>query len=325
VIAPSRLAEVRALTRGRRVTVIGDLMLDEFLAGTVERISPEAPVPVLTYESHRHVPGGAGNAARTIAALGAHAGLVALVGNDPAGAAVVGEARARGIDVSGVVVAPHRSTTQKTRVMAGTQQIVRIDREASGNAGAAARGALRDAALAAVAVSDAVVVSDYDKGAVPAPLARDIIAACRARGIPCVVDTKALHASFRGATVLTPNMGELARMARLPRLTAKDIGRAAATVMRRLSPEALLVTRSESGMSLFAADGSRTDIPAVATEVHDVTGAGDTVAAVVALGLASGLALAEAADLANLAASVVVRKVGTDAPSWDEMAVRAKE
>jgi D-beta-D-heptose 7-phosphate kinase / D-beta-D-heptose 1-phosphate adenosyltransferase len=325
VIAPRRLTEIAALTRGRRVTVIGDLMLDEFLVGSVERISPEAPIPVLTYDSHRHMLGGAGNAARTLAALGAASGLVALVGEDFAGSSVIDEAVARGISVAGVVATPRRSTTQKTRVIAGTQQIVRIDREATGNAGAAALEALRRAALAAVAVSDAVVISDYDKGAVSATLARDIIAACRDRGIPCVVDTKAAHAAFRGATVLTPNMGELARMGRVQHVTAKGLDRAASFVMKRLAPGALLVTRSEDGMSLFLADGSRTDIPALATEVHDVTGAGDTVAAVVALGLASGLALTESADLANLAAAVVVRKVGTDAPSWDEMAARAKE
>jgi rfaE bifunctional protein kinase chain/domain len=325
LIDARRLTDLRTLTHGRRVTVIGDIMLDEFLVGIVERISPEAPVPVLTYDSHRHVLGGAGNAARTLAALGAEARLVGLIGADPSGAAILGEARARGVDVTGVVVAPRRSTTQKTRVIAGTQQVVRIDREASGNAGHAAREALRQAALAAVAASDAVVVSDYDKGTVLPALVGEIIAACRVHRVPCVVDTKALHAAFRGATVLTPNMGELARMARLHRVAEKDIDRAAALVMRRLSPDALLVTRSEDGMSLFLADGSRIDVPALVTEVHDVTGAGDTVAAVVALGLASGLALPEAADLANLAAAVVVRKVGTDAPSWDEMATRAKE
>lgn len=325
MIAPGRLAEIRRLTKSRRVTVIGDLMLDEFLVGSVERISPEAPVPVLTYDSHRHVLGGAGNAARTLAALGADAALVGLVGADPAGEAVVFEARAREIDVTGVVVAPRRSTTQKTRVIAGTQQVVRIDREAAGNPGPGAREALREAALAAVAASDAIVVSDYDKGAVAPALAGEIVEACRRRKVPCVVDTKALHAAFRGATVLTPNMGELARMARVHRVTGKELPRAAASVMQRLAPEALLVTRSEDGMSLFLADGSRIDIPALATEVHDVTGAGDTVAAVVALALGSGLALSEAADLSNLAAAVVVRKVGTDAPSWDEMATRAKE
>jgi len=325
VITPRRLAEIHTLAQGIRVTVIGDLMLDEFLVGTVERISPEAPVPVLTYGSHRHALGGAGNAARTLAALGAKTGLVGLVGDDPAGAAVIAEARARSVDVAGVVIAPRRSTTQKTRVIAGTQQVVRIDREASGNAGPAAREALRLSALTAIAASDAVVVSDYDKGAIPAALAADIVEACLAAGVPCVVDTKAAHAAFRGATVLTPNMGELARMTRQHRVTEKDIDRAASSVVRRLSPQALLVTRSEEGMSLYLADGSRIDIPALATEVHDVTGAGDTVAAVVALGLAAGLSLPEAADLANLAAAVVVRKVGTDAPSWDEMVTRAKE
>lgn len=325
MITPRRLAEVHALTQGRRVAVVGDLMLDEFLTGTVERISPEAPVPVLTYGSHRHMLGGAGNAARSVAALGGRVALVGLVGEDAAGAAVLAEAAARGVDASGVVVAPRRSTTQKTRVIAGTQQIVRVDREAAGNPGAAAREALRLSALAAVADSDAVVISDYDKGALSPALIRAIVEACRARAIPCVVDAKAAHPSLRGATVLTPNLGELARMTGRRIATPDDLDRAATSVVRKLSLDALLVTRSEDGVSLFLPDGPRTDIPALATEVHDVTGAGDTVAAVVALALASGLAMPEAAELANLAAAVVVRKVGTDAPSWDEMAARARE
>lgn len=306
------------------MAVIGDIMLDEFLVGTVERISPEAPVPVLTYDYHRHVLGGAGNAARTLAALGASASLVGLIGEDVAGQAVLEAADVLGIDTGGVIAAPRRSTTLKTRVVAGTQQVVRIDREASGPAGPAVREAMREAAMSAVAAADAIVLSDYEKGGLPPALVRQIVEACRSRRVPCVVDPKAVHAAFRGATVLTPNMGELARLARMHRVTEREIDRAAAAVIRKVAPEALLVTRSEDGMSLFL-PGERVDVPALATEVHDVTGAGDTVAAAVALGLASGLDVREAADLANLAAAVVVRKVGTEAPSWDEMAGRAKE
>jgi D-beta-D-heptose 7-phosphate kinase/D-beta-D-heptose 1-phosphate adenosyltransferase len=324
VIDPVRLSQIRALAEGRIVAVIGDLMLDEFLTGTVERISPEAPVPVLTYGSQRHLLGGAGNAARTAAALGAHARLVALIGADTAGEALLAEAASRDVDTTGVVVAPKRTTTLKTRVIAGGQQLVRIDREASGATSAAIRSALEKAALDAVSASDAVVVSDYDKGALSPRLARLIVEACRTRGIPCVVDTKALHAAFAGATVLTPNVGELARMARMPKLDAAGLDHAAAFVMRRLSPDSLLVTRSADGMSLYAGDG-RTDIPALATEVHDVTGAGDTVAAVLAIGLAAGLTLLESSELANIAAAVVVRKTGTDAPSWDEMSAQVRE
>ena len=325
MITRRRLAEIRMLAQGREVAVVGDLMLDEFLAGTVERISPEAPVPVLTFESNRYVLGGAGNAARTLAALGAKASLVGLVGGDPAGQALRDEALSEGMDVAGLVQAPRRTTTLKTRIIAQTQQVVRIDREASGTVGPAVRRDLKQAALAAIDSADAVLVSDYDKGAVPVALARELVERSRLRGVPCVVDSKAVHTAFRGATVLTPNVGELARMARAHAVSEKDISRAAAVVLRRLALEALLVTRSEAGMSLFAAGAERVDIPALATEVRDVTGAGDTVAAVIALGLASGLDLAEAARLATLAAAVVVRKVGTAAPSWDEMTALAEE
>jgi D-beta-D-heptose 7-phosphate kinase/D-beta-D-heptose 1-phosphate adenosyltransferase len=325
VITRHRLAEIRKLAEGLRIAVVGDLMLDEFLAGTVERISPEAPVPVLTFQTNRFVLGGAGNAARTLAALGAKSALVGLVGGDTTGQTLLAEALAEGMDVSGLVVAPRRSTTLKTRIVAQTQQVVRIDREATGPLGPAVRRSLREAALAAVGSASAVLVSDYDKGAVPAALARELIEATRARGVPSVVDSKAGHTAYRGASVLTPNVSELAKMARRQSVSARDVSRVAAVVLRRLAPDALLVTRSEDGMSLFASGADRVDVPALATEVRDVTGAGDTVAAVVALGLAAGLDLTESALLATLAAAVVVRKVGTAAPSWDEMAALAED
>jgi D-beta-D-heptose 7-phosphate kinase/D-beta-D-heptose 1-phosphate adenosyltransferase len=325
VITRHRLAEIRKLAEGLRIAVVGDLMLDEFLAGTVERISPEAPVPVLTFQTNRFVLGGAGNAARTLAALGAKSALVGLVGGDTTGQTLLAEALAEGMDVSGLVVAPRRSTTLKTRIVAQTQQVVRIDREATGPLGPAVRRSLREAALAAVGSASAVLVSDYDKGAVPAALARELIEATRARGVPSVVDSKAGHTAYRGASVLTPNVSELAKMARRQAVSARDVSRVAAVVLRRLAPDALLVTRSEDGMSLFASGADRVDVPALATEVRDVTGAGDTVAAVVALGLAAGLDLTESALLATLAAAVVVRKVGTAAPSWDEMAALAED
>jgi D-beta-D-heptose 7-phosphate kinase / D-beta-D-heptose 1-phosphate adenosyltransferase len=324
VITSRRLAEIRTLAEGLAMTVVGDLMLDEFLSGTVERVSPEAPVPVLTYRSNRYVLGGAGNAARTLASLGAHVRLAGLVGDDEAGALLIAEAEALGLDAGGVVVEPRRTTALKTRVIAHAQQIVRIDREATGIVGVAARRRLKEASLAALDGAGALLVSDYDKGTVQAGLARELVAACVAVGTPCVVDSKALHTAYRGATILTPNVGELARLARMHALPDKDVARAAAAVLRRYGPEALLVTRSEAGMSLFAPGEERHDVPALATEVRDVTGAGDTVAAVVALGLALGLPAVEAANLATLAAAVVVRKAGTAAPSWDEMSSLAE-
>ena len=325
MITSRQLAAVRKVAQGRSVVVVGDLMLDEFLSGSVERISPEAPVPVLAYESNRYVLGGAGNSALSLMALGAQAGLVGLVGGDIAGRALLAEVSNAGLDGRGIVVAPRRSTTLKTRIVAHTQQIVRVDREAAGPIGPAVRRELRDAALAAVSGADAVLISDYDKGALPATLGREIVELCRARKIPCGVDSKAGHTAYRGATVLTPNTGELAKMARMHRLAHGDVARAAAVVLRRFAPEALLVTRAEDGMSLFVTGAERVDVPALSTQVRDVTGAGDTVAAVMALGLASGLDIADAARLATVAAAVVVRKSGTAAPSWDEMAALVEE
>lgn len=325
MITRSELARIRTAAQGRKVAVIGDLMLDEFLTGSVGRISPEAPVPVLTFEDNRYALGGAANAALTLRHLGADVSLVGLVGDDAAGQVLVAEARDAGLDASGIVTAPRRTTTLKTRVVARTQQIVRIDREASGHTGPAARARLREAALAAVAKASAVLVSDYDKGVLPAGFAKEIVSACRERGVPCVVDSKSGHVAYRGATVLTPNTAELGHMAHTTRVSDADLPKAAAVVLRRYSPDALLVTRAEAGMSLFVPGDERVDIRAISTEVRDVTGAGDTVAAVMALGLAEKLPMVDAARLATLAAGVVVRKVGTAAPSWDEMSAIAEE
>lgn len=325
MITSRRLAEIRKIAEGREVVVMGDLMLDEFLSGTVERISPEAPVPVLTYEASRYVLGAAGNAALTLLKLGAKVRLVGLIGNDSVGELLREKVKEVGLDDSGLVVAARRTTALKTRVVAHTQQIVRVDREATGTIGTTARRELHDVALDAVSRAGAILISDYDKGALSMNLVAEVVQACKRRKIPCVVDSKSAHTAYRGATVLTPNTTELARMARMHRLAPGDLERAATTVLRRYAPEALLVTRAEAGMSLFAAKGGRVDVPALSSEVRDVTGAGDTVAAVMALGLAAGLETADAARLATVAAAVVVRKAGTAAPSWDEMTALAEE
>jgi D-beta-D-heptose 7-phosphate kinase/D-beta-D-heptose 1-phosphate adenosyltransferase len=318
VIEAQRLAEIEEATRRVKVAVVGDLMLDEFLVGSVARISPEAPVPVLEYRSHEYVLGGAGNAARTLQALGASASVVGVVGSDHAGRTLVAEAQASGLPTGGIVVAPTHTTTLKTRVIAQSQQVLRIDREVTEGFGPSTRRAVREALDAAVAGAGALLVSDYDKGLMSPAFAKSALALARERRIPVVVDTKASHVAYRNATVLTPNVAELAKLVRMRVSTERDLDRAAAAVMRRFEPGALVVTRAEKGMSLFRPQG-RTDIAALATEVSDVTGAGDTVAAVLALALAQGMDLVEAAELATLAAAVVVRKVGTATPEWSEM------
>ena len=324
MITTRRLEEIEGKCAGVKVAVLGDLILDEFLVGTVERISPEAPVPVLEYSSHSYELGGAGNAARTVARLRGEALLVGVTGSDQAGQALLSEALTEGIGVDGVVVAAKRSTTLKTRVIAQGQQVVRIDREASGGLGSNATRELRDAVADAVSAADALLVSDYDKGGLPVAIVRDAMKAADAASIPVVVDTKTVHAVYKGASVLTPNLGELARMSRMNLASEGAVEKAARAVLKRLEPEALLVTRAEAGMSLFTKVGERIDIEAIASQVHDVTGAGDTVAATLALALGAGVDLVEAARLATLAAAVVVRKVGTAAPEWGELSALAK-
>lgn len=313
-----RLAEAARRLAGRRVVVVGDVMVDHYLFGSVERISPEAPVPVLEVVREHEVLGGAANVAANLASLGAEVALVGLVGRDAAGKRAQAMLRARGIDVAGLVADGERPTTLKTRVVAGQQQIVRVDRERRAPAGARALRRL-EAALGAAAVrADAILVSDYNKGVVQ-PVLLDRVREIRARqGIVAVVDPKALpFEHYRELSAATPNLSEASHAVGRKLVGEAEVERAGKDLREAHRLEYLLVTRGAQGMSLFS-DRGVVHIPAVAREVFDVSGAGDTVAAVLTLGLAAGIDAERAARLANAAAAVVVARLGTavvDLPS----------
>lgn len=305
---------------GRRVLVLGDVMLDRFVYGGALRLSPEAPVPVVRLSERRAMAGGAGNVARNIQALGGEVLLLATVGADAAGeelAALLGPA-ARLLRVEG------RMTPVKLRVIAGRQQVVRVDEEEAAPLTDATP--LLEALPAALDGAQAVVLSDYAKGTLPPPLIAATIEGARARGIPVLADPKGRDfARYAGVDVLTPNAGELAEAAGMPVATDAECEEAARHLLTRIEAHAILATRSEKGMMLVPRDAPATLIPAMAREVFDVSGAGDTVIATLALGVASGLPLEAAMRAANAAAGVVVGKLGTATCSLAELEAALRE
>ncbi|HEX2692179.1 MAG TPA: D-glycero-beta-D-manno-heptose-7-phosphate kinase [Kofleriaceae bacterium] len=295
--------------RGCRVVVIGDVMLDEYLHGTVSRISPEAPVPVLEVRAHDWRLGGAANAAAGIQALGGATTLVGVVGKDEA-ATILGERLADHGVASAMVIDPDRPTTKKTRLVAQQQQIVRVDHEKRHPVAGTITDGLRRAIDQAMHDAQACVLSDYAKGVVTGEIARHAIDTARAAGIPVIVDPKQKSfAAYRGATVITPNLHELEAAA--PGVVPFEVERAATSVLGEIAGTAVLVTRSADGMTLFRAGRDPFHVAAMAKEVFDVTGAGDTVVATIALALGARVAIEQAIELASIAAAISVSKRGT--------------
>jgi D-glycero-beta-D-manno-heptose-7-phosphate kinase len=304
--------------RRRRVLVFGDVMLDEFLWGRVSRISPEAPVPVVEVSRQSFHLGGAGNVAANVRSLGGGATLVATVGDDAGGAHVREAVAAAGVGSRLVVSPPGRPTTVKTRIVAHHQQVVRADREDASDVDPKTATALVAALREELPRCDALVISDYQKGVVTAPLLRRLLP--MARHVPVLVDPKLRHfRRYRGVTVVTPNQFEAEQATGVRLRDEADLAAAGARILRLLRCQAALVTRGERGMSLFEPGRPALHVPTAAREVFDVTGAGDTVIATMGLALAAGASLAEAAVLANAAAGVVVGKLGTAQATRDEV------
>lgn len=303
--------------RRKRIVVVGDAMLDVYLGGDVERISPEAPVPVVKVRDRRYALGGAANVAQNVAAAGARVSLVGAAGSDAAGERLRAMLEAIGAD-STTVIATRRPTTCKTRVVARSQQILRFDEEDDEDLPARDVQRLLDTLLPLLEKADALVLEDYNKGVlVPAVITAAIEAAGR-RGIPSVVDPKFRNFfSYRGATIFKPNRREL-ESALGATVSLEDAGALPAT-FERLGVDHLLLTLGERGMTLVASDGEVRPIPTAAREVYDVVGAGDTVTAYLATSLAAGATPFEAALIANYAAGVEVGKLGAATVSPEEI------
>lgn len=300
-------------------------MLDEFIWGDVSRISPEAPIPIVEVRARSTMPGGAANVVNNLCVLGARASIAGFVGADAAGRHLLSLLQKEGADTSLVVASPGLRTTVKTRVIARKQHVVRVDDECPLDDGEPRRARL----LARVRVSrrsfGAIVLEDYGKGVLSQPFVDEVIALARTKGVPVVVDPKKEHPlALDGAALVTPNREEACVLAGLPARSDAPPEQVGRLLSRRWGGAAVLVTLGADGMCLVEKGRRPRHIPTRKLEVFDVAGAGDTVAAVMALGLAGGVPLVEAAALANAAAGVVVGKVGTGAVTRAEL-LRALE
>ncbi len=313
----ARATELLDRMQGLRILVVGDLMLDVYLRGGASRISPEAPVPVVHVRDEWHALGGAANVAANLAALGVETELIGIVGRDWAGDVFRDVAGAAGIHVDRVLALEDRPTTMKTRVLVGHQQVARYDREENGDL-VDHMEALSERVEAAAAEADAIVLEDYDKGVLVTGVIDAALDLARGRSLPVVVDPKARHFfDFPGCTVFKPNHPELAAALRAE-VRADDPAWLEST-RRHLECENLLLTRGGEGMALATAEGDCLHIPAVARAVYDVSGAGDTVTAVMAATLGAAGSVADGAVLATHAAGVEVGKAGVVTVSPEEI------
>lgn len=301
-------------------------MLDVYIKGSVARISPEAPIPVVEInERDKQMPGGAANVACNITALGGHASIIGVMGRDAAGKELVHQLSHRKVDTSGLLALSDRPTTEKTRVIANTQQVVRIDREVKTALTPKQADQVIRKAIQAIRHADGVIFEDYNKGLLTARVIRKIITAARAQKKIITADPKFQNFfEFKGVTVMKPNMKE-AREALGTEAEGGDFAEIGFKVMKRLQCQAVVLTRGEQGMALFEQKQPIRTIPTVAREVYDVSGAGDTVIATLTLALTAGATLLQAAALANYAAGIEVSKLGVATVSTEELSQRLLE
>lgn len=310
----------------RRVLVVGDVCLDEYIVGRAQRLSREAPVPVLEYQRRFIVPGAAANPALNVRSLGGLAAAVGVVGNDDEGRALVELLASSGLDTAGLVVDPSRTTTVKTRIMAEVslrfpQQIARVDRQERRPLDRRIKRELLNRVAALVPTVDAVLISDYKSGVVDRALVQAICQVAQERRILVTVDSQGDVQKFRGATVVKCNREDAEAFLGRSLQTDEDVERAMSVLQRRLGTQAFIITRGRAGMSVAGGEGLCVHLPAANhSEVYDVTGAGDTVIAVLTMALAAGVPLVDAAHLANVAAGIVVRRLGNATATPEELA-----
>ena len=323
-LGTQQAADLLEKAKKQEILVVGDLMLDRYITGSVDRISPEAPVPVVRVEGESLAVGGAGNVAANVVALGATSRVVGCVGDDPEGTLLRNHLQGLGVDVSGVVSVPGRPTTVKTRIMARHQHVTRVDREDTADVSPELAEALLSFIRNALQSAHGLVLEDYNKGVLVPRVIGKSLEEARSLGLPSVVDPKRLRFfEYGGATVFKPNAREL-EDALGERLQTDDPGWLE-SVRSRLEADNLLLTLGERGMALQSGKGGYLRIPAVARDVYDVSGAGDTVTAVMAVGLAAGATPMDAAILANHAAAIEVGKAGVATVSPEEILKQHQE
>jgi D-beta-D-heptose 7-phosphate kinase / D-beta-D-heptose 1-phosphate adenosyltransferase len=304
---------------GKKVMVLGDLMLDEHIWSKVSRISPEAPVPIADVIRISHVPGGCGNVAANVASLGGIPYLVGILGRDSSGEKLVRALERSNVSTNNLIIDANRPTILKSRIIAASQHVVRVDREDRTVISPAVTQKLIKRLQELVPKMDAVIISDYEKGTITKEVCQALIKLARKYKKPLAIDPKGFdYAKYRGATVITPNLREAAIAARTVIVDDKSLSRAGKTLLKTAGTSHVLITRGKDGMTLLDRKGA-SYIPAIPREVFDITGAGDTVIATLTLSLAAGAPMKVAAILANLAGSIVVGKIGTAVCSRDEL------
>jgi len=318
-MSAARVRQILSAAQKTRVLVVGDVMLDQFIWGSVSRISPEAPVPVVDFSRESFMPGGAANVARNLTALATPAELFGAIGRDEAAGKLLKLLNAQGIGCGGLVKSSARHTSIKMRIVAQQQQVVRLDRETRDGLDDRMTGRLLAALKPQLTKADAVIVGDYGKGVVTQPLLNEIKSLCHERGVWLSLDPKPVHClNLNSLSLITPNRKEAFELANLPDdtknanpLADKNLRLVADRLLNELRPALLLITLGELGMLLCQRGQPPFHIPTVAQEVFDVSGAGDTVIATFTLAIAAGASPVEAAILSNHAAGIVVGKVGT--------------
>lgn len=307
-----RLSEYISRFNNATVLVVGDIIADHYVWGKVERISPEAPVPIVDVQSESFMLGGAGNVTGNILSLGGKVRLCGVVGRDDMGRWIVNRLRSEGVCTDGIVVEEGRPSSKKTRVIAHNQHVVRFDHESRGEISLESQDIILEYIRTHIDDIKVVVISDYAKGVITRNLVKNILELALEYNLCIIVDPKLKHFDFyTGATVITPNTSEASMASGLTITDDETLLKAGNTLLKQSNAEAILITRSEHGMSLFQRNNDVIHIPAVAREVYDVTGAGDTVVSTLALSVAAGASLNDAAILANYAGGIVVGIVGT--------------
>jgi len=302
------------------ILVIGDLMLDHYIFGSATRLSPEAPVPIVNVKKENKIIGGAANVASNLIDLGAKVSLAGITGNDSFGEEIKAILSTKNIDTQLILKDDSRTTTVKTRVIAGNHQIVRIDQEDTHDIAAELENVFFDSLQNCIAVSDIVILSDYNKGLLTPSLSLRIIDSCNALGKRVIVDPKGLdYSKYKGAFIIKPNRKELAEAAKTEKIHSQDeLVKAAAVIFNFTGTDYLIVTLSEGGIAIITPESCKI-LPVVATEVYDVTGAGDTVIATISYCIASGFSIEEACTIANYAASIVIKHIGSATTTIEEI------
>lgn len=304
--------------KGKNIAVIGDLMLDKYIIGKVDRISPEAPIPIVAVESERYALGGSANVGANISTLGGKAYLFGILGDDEAGRQLINKADESGIDCSAIICDSKKTTIQKIRVLGQSQQLLRIDYEDGNYIDPNIAESFVDK-LKQIEQLDGIIISDYAKGTLTRELVKSLTDFAKIANIPVIVDPKPAHADFyHNISLITPNLKEAREITHCPAKNEAELEKCGKSLQNRYKCDVIITTGSK-GMSVFALDKEAKHIPTLATEVFDVSGAGDTVISTLTLAICSGATLAEAADLANHAAGIKVSKLGTAPVHWDEL------